>query len=111
MLGVVVGLNAPREDVFHAVLGRLSWDAEVDAWVAIVSGQGGPIRFELGGDDAPHPALVEQASDIATQLSAFEGALQSFMESHWIEFRGSPADLVEYKAELTAASTGCGMPT
>jgi hypothetical protein len=56
--------KAARAAVHDDVLGTIAWDAEEEAWVALVSHSAAPFRILIAGEGRPSPVLVSHARDI-----------------------------------------------
>ena len=67
------------EPIIHPVLGTLRFDPEVEAWRGLVTTPTGSIGFLVGGRDAPDPALLAHASDIASTPTPFLEHVHSFL--------------------------------
>ena len=62
------------------VLGELRLNEDATWWDAAVPLSGGRVlRFRVGGEGEPAPALVAHAREIASGFTAFEGTVRAFL--------------------------------
>jgi hypothetical protein len=64
-----------------AVLGELRWSEDEDAWECVVAVEYELVRFLLGGDAEPCPALIAHAHDIVRTYDAFKRSVADLLTS------------------------------
>lgn len=92
-----------RRVVENNIIGRLSFDDDIEAWESVVNIQGMKIKFHISGDwskerdiIAPSSSLIEEAEKIVRHFNDFSESVAGFVEE---QIRSVP-DLREWSDEI-----------
>jgi hypothetical protein len=91
---------APLREHIDPYLGRMTFNSEYGCWEVPLQSMGRTVMLHVHGRDAPDPALLPRAREIAEAIDAFHSTLRDFIRDHITHFNGTPEQLRPYQSEL-----------